>query len=340
MVFTPLTLRIAERWRNRFSLRLPITGLLWFLILTVIVLIGFYNRYTAHSIFYPLAYLSFPILVWLSVALRKDVTFAVALVTTLATGFTAFGFGPLIRYDAMATYAEMTVFITIYSISCLILMSAMEEGVSNSERALTHQLDSARKESELRSIRTNLNPHFLFNSLNTIKSLTYEDSAKASEAIVALSEILRSSLRITRSEEIPLREELIVIRAYLDLQKIRFGDRLSYEFRIDKECESLELPPMLFHQLVENAVKYGVEKQSARSTIVLEGLLQNRNLILRVMNQGTLSEVGVEGLGLQSIKQELESLYGDKASFSIREANGDTVVAEISLPAPDPFHQV
>ena len=340
MVFTPLTLRIAERWRNRFSLRLPITGLIWFLILTAIVLIGFYNRYTAHSIFYPLAYLSFPILVWLSVALRKDVTFAIALVTTLATGFTAFGFGPLIRYDAMATYAEMTVFITIYSISCLILMSAMEEGVSNSERALTHQLDSARKESELRSIRTNLNPHFLFNSLNTIKSLTYEDSAKASEAIIALSEILRSSLRITRSEEIPLREELIVIRAYLDLQKIRFGDRLSYEFRIDKECELLELPPMLFHQLVENAVKHGVEKQSARSTIVLEGLLQNRNLILRVMNRGTLLEVGVEGLGLQSIKQELESLYGDKASFSIREANGDTVVAEISLPAPDPFHQV
>ena len=131
-----------------------------------------------------------------------------------------------------------------------------------------------------------------------------------------------------------------MIRAYLDLQKIRFGDRLSYEFRIDKECELLELPPMLFHQLVENAVKHGVEKQSARSTIVLEGLLQNRNLILRVMNQGTLSELGVEGLGLQSIKQELESLYGDKASFSIREANGDTVVAEISLPAPDPFHQV
>jgi integral membrane sensor domain MASE1 len=343
MVFTPVTLRIAERWENRFSLRLPITGLLWFVILTAIVLIGFYNRYTAHSIFYPLAYLSFPILVWLSVALRKDVTFAVALVTTLATGFTAFGFGPLIRYDPMATYAEMTVFITIYSISCLILMAAMEEGASSSERALTHQLDSARKESELRNIRTSLNPHFLFNSLNTIKSLTSENPAKAEEAIISLSEILRASLRITRSEGIPLREELNVIRAYLDLQKIRFGDRLSWEFRIDKECELLELPPMLFHQLVENAIKHGVERQSARSTIVLEGLLQDRNLILRVMNQGTLSEVGVEGFGLQSIKQELGSLYGDKASFSIREAmegNGYTVVAEICLPTPDPFHQV
>jgi len=340
MVFTPLTLRVAERWNNRLSLRLPLTGLLWFLVLTSIVLLGFWNRFTAHSIFYPLAYLSFPILVWLSINLRKDVTLAIGFVTTLATGFTAFGLGPLIRYDPMATYAEMTVFITIYSLSCLILMAAMEEGAVNSENALRHRLDAVRKESELRTIRTSLNPHFLFNSLNTIKSLTSEDSAKAGHAVIALSEILRSSLRITQSEQISLKEELAVIRAYLDLQKIRFGERLSWEFRIDKKCELLELPPMLFHQLVENAVKHGVEKQTAHSTIVMEGLSENGYLTLRVLNQGTLSETSFRGLGLQSIKDELEGLYGDKASFTIMKGKGGIVVAEISLPVPDSFYQL
>jgi len=137
-----------------------------------------------------------------------------------------------------------------------------------------------------------------------------------------------------------LKEELDVIRAYLDLQKIRFGERLSWEFRIDKKCEFLELPPMLFHQLVENAVKHGVEKQTAHSTIVMEGLSENGHLTLRVMNQGTLSDTSFRGLGLQSIKDELEGLYGDKASFTIMKGKGGIVVSEISLPVPDSFYQL
>jgi len=94
---------------------------------------------------------------------------------------------------------------------------------------------------------------------------------------------------------------------------------------------------MLFHQLVENAVKHGVEKQIAHSTIVMEGLLENGHLTLRVMNQGTLSETSFRGLGLQSIKDELEWLYGDKASFTIMKGKGDIVFSEISLPVPDSF---
>jgi integral membrane sensor domain MASE1 len=332
MVFTPLTLRLAERWTNRSSLQLPISGLLWFLILTGIVLVGFCNRFTAHSIFYPLAYLSFPLLVWLSVTLRKDVIFAVALVTTLATGFTAFGLGPLIRYDAMATYAEMTVFIIIYSLSCLILMAAMEEGAMNSENALSHRLDSLRKEAELKSIRTSLNPHFLFNSLNTIKSLTAENPSKAQEAIIALSAILRSSIRITNSERVSLREELAIITSYLNLQKIRHEDRLSWEFRITPGTEIQEIPPMLLHQLVENAVKHGVELQSKPSTILLETSIIDQKLFLRVTNDGKLSEIESMGLGFHSIKREIETLYGNDASFFIVETGNDSVVAQISLP--------
>jgi sensor histidine kinase YesM len=331
LVFTPLALRIAQLLRIRSSLRLSGRRLLWFLILTIVVLIGFSNRFTAHSILYPLAYLSFPILVWLSVELRKDVTFAVALVTTLATGFTAFGMGPLIRYDPMATYAEMTVFIMIYSISCLILMAAMEESTTNSKLALNLQLASARKEAELRNLRTSLNPHFLFNSLNTIKSLTTEDSAKAQSAIVGLSDLLRASLRMTRAERVPLREELSVIRAYLELQKIRHEERLDWSMQDDPSCHDLPIPPMIFHQLVENAVKHGVEYSKERTFILVKACIRGKHVHLLVENTGTLPKEYSDGIGLQSIREELRALYGENAAFSLGSTHDGKVIAEIVL---------
>ena len=333
IVFTPMFLRLWERWRHRLSFRLPNLVILWFLILTGLVLLGFWNRVKAHGSLYPLAYLSFPFLVWLAFSLRKDVTLAVALVTTLATGFTAFGFGPLIRYNPMATYAEMTVFIAVYAISCLILMAAAEEGSVNAELTMELRLSTFRKEAELRNIRTGLNPHFLFNSLNAIKSLTAEDPSKAQAAILALSEILRSSIRMTRSELVPLREELTVISSYLDLQKIRHEDRLSWEMKVDPMAENLLLPPLILHQLVENAVKHGVECRMDHSTILLEAIIQNGTLLLRVTNQGSINDSGREGLGLLSIRSELETFYGKQASFTIQEIGNECVVAEISLPS-------
>lgn len=337
LVFTPLVLRVAQLVVVRSILRPSVGKILWFLLLTGVVVLGFDNRLTAHSILYPLAYLSFPMLVWLAVDYRKDVTFAVALVTTMATAFTAFGKGPLIRYDPMATYAEMTVYIMIYSVSCLILMAAMEESQTNSNLALDLRLNSARKESELRHIRTSLNPHFLFNSLNTIKSLTSENPEKAKAAIVCLSEILRSSLRMTRNDTIILSEELALIRSYLEMQQLRFGERLACEFRIDPTCELRELPPMLLHQLVENAVKHGVEKRTMPSTLTIEALFRDSMLFLRVSNQGILSDLGTdfgenEGLGLQAIREELSAIYGGKASFSIHSVENGTVLAELGIP--------
>jgi integral membrane sensor domain MASE1/two-component sensor histidine kinase len=331
LVFTPLILRIAQLLRNRSSLRINPRIVLWMLTLAVVVTVGFCNRLTAHSVLYPLAYLSFPMLVWLSIDLRKDVTFAVALVTTLATGFTAFGMGPLIRFDPMATYAEMTVFIMIYSISCLILMAAMEESTTNSKLALTLQLASARKEAELRNLRTSLNPHFLFNSLNTIKSLVAEDSSKAQGAIVGFSDLLRTSLRMTRTERVSLREELSVIRSYLELQKIRHEERLDWNIQVDPSCEDLPIPPMIFHQLVENAVKHGVEHSTDRTDILVKAIMRGRHAHLLVENTGSLPRDYSDGIGLHSIREELRALYGENAVFCLGSTHDGKVIAEIVL---------
>jgi len=128
LIFTPFFLRISQRWQEGTLFRITLAGLLWTAVLCIVMLLGYTLENTAHTGFIPLAYLSFPLLVWLSYVWRRDVTMALALVTVLMTSFTATGHGPLLRSNPMATYAEMTIFIAVYAISCLILMAAVEEG--------------------------------------------------------------------------------------------------------------------------------------------------------------------------------------------------------------------
>ena len=333
LVFTPLFLRLSQRWKQGNLLGASAGDLLWTVILIVVVVVGFGLKDTAHTGLIPLAYLSFPLLVWLSFKWRRDVTLALALVTVLMTAFTATGHGPLLRADPMATYAEMTIFITVYAISCLILMVAVEEGRESSAAAVEHKLSSVRKEAELRGIRANLNPHFLFNSLNAIKSLIPEDPAKARMAVISLSDLLRTSLRLTKKERVTLREELTMIRSYLDLQRIRHEQRLDCS--IDEDHSSLDclIPPMLFHQLVENAIKHGVESSTESTPMRIRSALEGSSLLLSVENTGRLDLGHESGLGLHSIREELSALYGDRAAFTLRESPNHSVVAEIRLPA-------
>ena len=340
LVFTPLFLRLAQRWNEGTLNRTSPRDLFWTALLAITVIIGFSIKKTAHTGLIPLAYLSFPLLVWLSFEWRRDVALALALVTILITAFTATGHGPLIRFNPWATYAEMTIFIAIYSISCLVLMAAQEELFFQSKLVLEHRLSSERKEAELRNIRTTLNPHFLFNSLNTIKSLIIEDSTKARLALVGLSDLLRSSLRMTRSEFVPLREELSIIRSYLELQKIRHEERLDWRIEADPSCEGIPVPPMLLHQLVENAIKHGVEGSQERSSILIRTTSRGESILLTVENTGVLPEHYNEGIGLQSIREELDFIYGSRASFSLLSTKEGHVVADMILPKEAPSAEV
>lgn len=340
LIFTPLILRVFQRWNEGSMLKTTPKDTIWTAVLVCIVVFGFALKDTAHTGYIPIAYLSFPVLVWLSFAWRRDVTLPLGLVTTMMTAFTATGHGPLLRSNPFATYAEMTIFISVYAISCLVLMAAVEEGAASTRLALENRLSSARKEAELRSIRTSLNPHFLFNSLNTIKALVDNEADKAQQAIVELSQLLRASLRMTRSESVSLGEELAVIRAYLDLQTMRFESRLKASVIVEPGTEQLRVPPMLFHHLVENASKHGIESSADGGMIRVETRLEKDRLRLIVSNSGRigpLSAEGSEGFGLHSIREELQALYGDAASFTIGTRQGESgknpmVVAEIAIP--------
>lgn len=339
LVFTPLFLRISQRWSEGTLARITPKAALWGVLLSLVVVIGFGLRNTAHTGLIPLAYLSFPVLVWLSFAWRRDVTMALALVTVLMTAFTATGHGPLLREDPFATYAEMTIFIAVYAISCLILMAAVEEGAENASLLMEQRINSSLKEAELRGIRGNLNPHFLFNSLNTIKSLIAEDGTKAQQAVVGLSHLLRSSLQATRNEVIPLAEELSVIRSYLDLQRLRFEDRLRVRLDVPASCETIPVPPMLFHQLVENAIKHGIEPSPTGGSIGITARLDTGAGLLRmqVANTGTFDREHREGFGLHSIREQLAAIYGDSASLLVEELAGKVVIT-ITVPTSPGKH--
>lgn len=331
IVFTPMILHLAER-RRRGDTPSLISSLGWFLLITGIVLFGFANKTTSHTGLYPVAYLSFPILVWLALSVRHDVTVAVALVTTMVTVFTSLGHGPLIRYDSMATYGELTVFIIVFSITCLLIMATESERAEAAQSALKNRLAAVRSESENRAIRASLNSHFLFNSLNVIKFLIGQDEAKAREAVVSLSQLLRSSLLMTRRDEIPLREEISTIRSYIDLQQLRYENRLSASLDVDPSAESVPVPPMLFHQLVENAFKHGIDPAPGKSELVIRAEVTEGELFLSVSNTGILKTPSPDSMGLRFIREQLLSIYGEAASFTIRQVEKNRVLALVTIP--------
>jgi integral membrane sensor domain MASE1/two-component sensor histidine kinase len=208
--------------------------------------------------------------------------------------------------------------------------------VTAERRATFDRLKIAQKEMEIRSIRSQLNSHFLFNSLNVIKALISVDAVKCREAVVSLSEILRTTFRMTRSTLIPLREEIKVIRSYLDLQAIRYGYHLSISVTIGPDLDHLMVPPMLFHQLVENAFKHGVDAIEKKCFLAIRAERdgKNGNLRLSVSNTGRLGQSSPEGLGLSSIWEQLEALYGTSASFTITQETHNLVLAVIRIPIP------
>lgn len=208
--------------------------------------------------------------------------------------------------------------------------------VTAERRAASNRLKIAQKEMEVRSIRSQLNSHFLFNSLNVIKSLIGEDAAKCREAVVSLSELLRSTLRVTRSNLIPLNEEMKVIGSYLDLQTLRYGDHLSLSVTIAPDLDHLMVPPMLFHQLVENAFKHGVDAIGEKCLLEIRAERDGfgGDLKLSVLNTGRLRQSYPEGLGLRSIREQLEALYGTAAAFTITQEPNDLVLAVIRIPLP------
>ena len=167
------------------------------------------------------------------------------------------------------------------------------------------------RDAELSMLKSQINPHFLFNSLNSISSLTLNKPDQAREMIVKLSDFFRYSLGKSDKELTSLNSELKNIELYLDIEKIRFGERLNYIKKVNKDCEDLLIPNMILQPLFENAVKHGVYESTDSITISLKCSIDDGNLVLKLVNgfdPGAVSKKG-KGLGLRNIRRRLILIY-------------------------------
>ncbi|AWV98978.1 sensor histidine kinase [Arcticibacterium luteifluviistationis] len=198
------------------------------------------------------------------------------------------------------------------------------------------QLESSIKETEAKILRAQMNPHFIFNALNSIRALITEDPKKAMSGITQLSNLLRSSLVSHRRTTVSLKEEIKTIQDYLSLEKIRYEERLQIKWDIAKETEGIQVPPMMLQTLVENAIKHGVQKALRWGFIEISSHLEGQTLLIIIRNtgklEGTDSKSSSGGFGLENTKRRLHLLYGNKSEFRIFQENHLTVNAEIRIP--------
>jgi hypothetical protein len=193
------------------------------------------------------------------------------------------------------------------------------------------------KEAELRALKSQINPHFIFNALNSLRALIDENPARARQAVTQLANLLRYSLQSAQAETVPFESELHVVADYLALEQVRYEDRLRVRLEIAPETLALAVPPLLLQTLVENAVKYGISERPEGGEILIAARCESGQLHLSVTNPGTLDPKarpgrGSTGLGLKNAAERMRLFFGDQASLSLRSVDPSLVIAEVSLP--------
>ena len=204
---------------------------------------------------------------------------------------------------------------------------------SRKQQLDTLRLESLVKELELQTIKAHINPHFIFNSLNSIRALVDENPLRARKAITELSNILRSSMQSDKMETVSFEKELNIVKDYLALENMRFEDRLKIEYDVDEETLVQPVPPMMLQTLVENAIKHGISRQISGGVVKVISDFRDNYHELVVQNTGYLNGYqNSEGFGLSSTTNRLSLLYGDKARFEIRQMTPTVVEARVLIP--------
>jgi two-component system, LytTR family, sensor kinase len=207
---------------------------------------------------------------------------------------------------------------------------------------LYHYIDSYNKalkyeatinEIELNKLKSQLNPHFIFNALNSIRALVDENPLKAKNAITQLSHILRNSLIVDKNKIISFDEEIKTVRDYLDLEMIRYEERLRAELDIQPGSGDFQVPPLMIQTLVENGIKHGTSKLKNGGLIKIETCVDNSMLVIRIRNSGQYINLEKQsGYGISNTVQRLKLIYGDNAHFKIINEDNNFVLTEIKIP--------
>ena len=201
-----------------------------------------------------------------------------------------------------------------------------------------YKMEAEARKAQLNMLRSQINPHFMFNALNNIRALTLEDVPRSREMITHLSDLLRYSMTYSKKQEVSLSEELGIVDQFLQLCEIQFEERLTYQIESEETCLKLMVPPMTLQLLAENAVKHGIAKLKDGGEVKINCYLKDSILHLKVRNSGELNPVKGSlkpspennGIGLENIGRRLQLMHGHNATFSISQID-KWVEAEITI---------
>jgi two-component system LytT family sensor kinase len=248
-------------------------------------------------------------------------------VASLVTGRSAFD-PPLEAYFSWLTINMFAYAALVASVHALLYQRRLQHRDTQAIR-LQAQLSTAR----LEALKAQLHPHFLFNTLHTISELIYLDPAAADAMVVRLAQLLRLSIDTTGDQEVRLQHELDILANYLELHRMRHGDRLAVTLDIDQKVLDAFVPPLLLQPLVENALRHGIGPRSAPGSVRVVASAKGGRLTLAVADNGVgLPRGFTEGVGLSNTRSRLRELYGDDHVFVVFASPGGGTEARIEIP--------
>jgi LytS/YehU family sensor histidine kinase len=189
--------------------------------------------------------------------------------------------------------------------------------------------------SQLEALRLQLNPHFLFNALNSIRALIPPDAGEAREGVTRLAGVLRATLGNAAGSTVPLRRELEVVRDYLAIEKLRFGGHLQICDRLDASVEDATIPPLMLLTIIENAIKHGAQSQEHASEITIKGHMEDQEVLISVESPGVIrspADGSVQGIGLKNVRERLQLIYGPGASATLESTDHATTKCTLRYP--------
>jgi hypothetical protein len=271
---------------------------------------------------YPLDKLIFPLL--LAVAVCASV------ITVIRGTFSeAFRIGHDITYFSFGTFIVFSFLLSAWTMIYFLWHYFQKDQQYTLDKL---RMESIVKDLELRTIKSQLNPHFLFNALNSIRALIDENPRRARTAVTELSNILRNSMQAEKLETVSLENEINIVRDYLALEHIRFEERLKVTYDIDRDTLELPVPPMMLQTLVENAIKHGISRSVNGGFLTIRSHINKLCHEITIQNTGQLRDHGCAGgFGLQSTRQRLGLLYKNKASFDIYNVDSQMVEAKVEI---------
>jgi LytS/YehU family sensor histidine kinase len=223
----------------------------------------------------------------------------------------------------------------IYLLSVALHYVLLASEISREAERREMQARVLARDSELKALKAQVNPHFIFNSLHSISALTTIDAAKAREMCIALADFLRATLGLGEKASIPLSEELSLVHSFLSVEKVRLGPRLNLEEKIEPETLQCLVPPLLLQPLVENAVSHGIANLTEGGSVRLE-ISQNGSGGIAILVENSfdphMPPRRGTGSGLRNVRQRLDTRYGASATFDVRTENDQFRVA-LSFPA-------